>query len=160
MGRYAILRCMRRESAHRLVADTSLRRLRAIDKPHVRPAAELLTAHWELLLDRGDQLLGGTDEEQQTGIAAYADSLARSVMASLLLTQAPYEAGAGRGYRTLLVAHTYLHGLLGQRAQPPRSALTHLAQLADGGDVPADAALAALDTLAPRPAPEAAHAQS
>lgn len=155
-----VLRCMRRESAHRLVADTALRRLRALDAPHFRPTAELLTTHWELLRERGDRLLAGSEDDQQADIGGYADSLARSVTATFLLSQAAYEAGAGHGYRKLLVANTYLHSLLGQRATPPRSALAYLDQLADGGDVPADAALAVLDTLAPPAAPEAAYAQS
>ena len=139
-----VLRCMRRDAAHRFVVDTYLRRLQALEVPEAGPAVDVLTERWESLVKDGEQLLGSPDDEQQVRIAGYADSLARTVMASLLIEQATHEVIAGRGHRKLLVANTYLH-LLRAPGAVPRAALEHLTQLADGGDVPAGPALAALD---------------
>jgi acyl-CoA dehydrogenase len=139
-----VLRCMRRDAAHHFVVDTYLRRLQALEVPEVGPAVDVLTEWWESLLKDGEQLLGSPEDEQQVRIAGYADTLARTVMASLLIEQAAHETAAGRGHRKLLVANTYLH-LLRSPTAIPRAALEHLAQLADGGEVPAGPALAALE---------------
>ena len=64
-------------------------------------------------------------------------------MASLLVEQAAHEAG-DRGYRKLLVANTYVCSLDSAMTRP-HIALDYLGELADGGHVSLDVALAALD---------------
>ena len=73
--------------------------------------------------------------------------MTRTVMASLLLEQAAYENAHGLGHRKLLVANTYLHRLLRPASALPTSALEQLDQIADGGEVPPQAARSVLDLL-------------
>lgn len=101
-----VLRCMRRESAHRTVAAEYLARLPEIELPG---AAEL-TRRWQALRDEGDGLLQAPPDSQEVLIAPYASGLARAIMATLLLEQAAFEASHGAGDRKLLVAGAYLSG--------------------------------------------------
>ncbi|QUH03752.1 acyl-CoA dehydrogenase family protein [Saccharopolyspora erythraea] len=142
-----VLRCMRRESAHQAVAETYASRLHDMADPGVRPFAEVLLAHWKSMLDRGEHLLSTSPAEQEAGIGVYADALARTTMASLLLEQAAHEIANGLGHRKLLVAGTYLHRLLRPASALPTAALEQLDRIADGGDVPPEAARAVLDLL-------------
>lgn len=139
-----VLRCLRRESAHTVVVDTYLRRLRTIDLPAVQPAVDVLAERWQELLERGDAVLRMENSEQQVRIGVYAGELARAVMASLLVEQAAHEAAAGRGHRKLLVANTYLRRLRDPSATAA-TALRFLNELVDGGEVPAGAAMEVLD---------------
>lgn len=139
-----VLRCMRRDSAHTVVVGAYLRRLHALDVGEVKPAADLLAEHWEGLRDSGDALLRSASDVQQVLIAGYTGELARATMASLLVDQAAHEATAGQGYRKLLLANTYLRRLRTPTATP-RRALEFLNELADGGHVPAEAAMEVLD---------------
>lgn len=139
-----VLRCMRRDGAHQQVADTYSKRLTAIADPAARPAAEDMLRRWQTVCEEGDKLLAEPADVQECSIGDYADTLARSVMASLLLEQAAHDAAGDNGYRTLLVAHSYLQGLRGVPAAALRPALAYLDALTDGGYVPHDAAAAAL----------------
>ncbi|MEZ0093535.1 acyl-CoA dehydrogenase family protein [Streptacidiphilus sp. EB129] len=153
-----VLRCLRQDGSHRLLADVYRRRLHTLDDPEVRPAADILDRRWNALAVQGELLLAGPVEEQQADAGGFAEATARTVMASLLLEQAAYEAGSGLGHRKLLVAHTYLSRLdpldrpdrTGGPAPMPasavRSALAHLGELAEGGPVGIEAARAALET--------------
>lgn len=123
-----VLRCMRRENAHRALASTYTDRLCAL----ALPAAEQLVARWAEVSTRGDVLLQAPADEQEMRIGRYADELTRTVMATLLLEQAAHTPHDGRA---LLVAHTYL-GLLTDPEVLPRTALNRLTALADGGEVP------------------------
>jgi acyl-CoA dehydrogenase len=141
-----VLRCMRREQGHRSIAEHYLDRLAALDAPAVTPAGEDLVLCWTVLLSRGDELLSREPFGQEAGAAAYTDALCHTVMATLLLEQAQRDIVAGRGHRKLLLAHTWLHRLIGGRLDNLR-ALGALEQIADGGAVDASTAQAAYDAI-------------
>ncbi len=134
-----VLRCMRQDSAHRLLAETYLRRLRTIDDVEVKAPVHTVVEHWDALLLEGDQLLAEDRRTQQARIGVYAESLAHAVMASLLLEQAAYETAAGWGHRTAVVAASYVERLRATPTSPAYDrALAHLGELVDGSDVPPD----------------------
>jgi len=101
-----VLRCLRREGAHRVLAAEYLSRLAALDLPGT---AEV-TRRWHALRDEGEELLGQPPDAQQVLIAPYATGMARAVMATLLLEQAAFESQRGDGERKLLVATAYVSG--------------------------------------------------
>lgn len=144
-----VLRCMRREAAHRTVAETYLRRLAELTDPDIRPGADVVAARWRAVLEQGEQLLAGTRAEQETAVARYADAMTATVLATLLLEQAEFEAAAGLGHRKLLVAHTYLRALQQTASPSSAKALAHLEAIADGGHVPVDDARSALHDREP-----------
>lgn len=133
-----VLRCLRRASAHRTVADSYAGRSAAKPLPRASGMAADLAQRWETLRRDGDQLLQLPAERQEVEIAGYAARLTRTVMATLLMEQAGFEAQNGRGERKLLVAQAYLDGL-DNPAQPSTRALATLDVLADGGHIPAHA---------------------
>lgn len=90
---------------------------------------------WEELVDEGERLIVGTDDAAQAASARYSDELARTVMATLLFDLADHGIREGRGYRSLLVANSYLAGLAGK---VPSAALGKLDVITDGGDVELD----------------------
>ncbi|MCX5437021.1 acyl-CoA dehydrogenase family protein [Streptomyces sp. NBC_00063] len=116
-----VLRCMRRQGAHRTLADTYG------DRAETR-------GRWELLRKKGDALLELPAEEQEMRIGRYADELTRAVMETLLYDQAAHETETTGNGRALLVARTCT-ALLDDPDTPPRAALDHLAELAEGGRV-------------------------
>ncbi|MFF1396479.1 acyl-CoA dehydrogenase family protein [Streptomyces sp. NPDC058287] len=116
-----VLRCMRRQAAHCTLADTYG------DRAETR-------GRWELLRKKGDALLELPADEQEMRIGRYADELTRAVMETLLYDQAAHEAEATGNGRALLVARTCT-ALLDDPDTPPRAALDHLAELAEGGRV-------------------------
>ncbi|MFD3562164.1 acyl-CoA dehydrogenase family protein [Streptomyces sp. NPDC058686] len=116
-----VLRCMRRQGAHRTLADTYG------DRAETR-------GRWEVLRKKGDALLELPADEQEMRIGRYADELTRAVMETLLYDQAAHEAETTGNGRALLVARTCT-ALLDDPDTPPRPALDHLAELAEGGQV-------------------------
>jgi alkylation response protein AidB-like acyl-CoA dehydrogenase len=132
-----VLRCLRRQGSHRVLADTFSARLAEIRHPGAEAAAAVLRKRWDALRAVGDALLEEPADEQEFRIPAYADSLTRALLGTLLLEQAGYEAERGGGFRKLLVAHAYLN-------PGSRAARAHLGALADGGPVPATTAQEAL----------------
>lgn len=116
-----VLRCMRRFGSHRTLADTYGDR-------------GLVKHRWELLRKQGEALLELPAEEQEMRIGRYADRLTHAVMATLLHDQAAHETEATGNGRALLVARTYT-ALLDDPDALPRTALDHLAELAEGGKV-------------------------
>ncbi|MFB6672403.1 acyl-CoA dehydrogenase family protein [Streptomyces sp. NPDC056390] len=116
-----VLRCMRRQGAHRTLADTYG------DRAETR-------GRWELLRKKGDALLELPADEQEMRIGRYADELTRAVMETLLYDQAAHETETTGNGRALLVARTCT-ALLDDPDTPPRAALDHLAELAEGGRV-------------------------
>ncbi|MEU6769052.1 acyl-CoA dehydrogenase family protein [Streptomyces sp. NPDC046853] len=117
-----VLRCMRRAAAHRTLAGTYG------DRDPVRH-------RWELLRKQGDALLELPEDEQEARAGRYADKLTHAVMATLLYDQADHERRTTGDGRALLVARTYA-ALLDDPDTLPRTALDHLAELAEGGQVP------------------------
>jgi hypothetical protein len=116
-----VLRCMRRQGAHRTLADTYGGRAET-------------RGRWELLRKKGDALLELPADEQEMRIGRYADELTRAVMETLLYDQAAHETETTGNGRALLVARTCT-ALLDDPDTPPRAALDHLAELAEGGRV-------------------------
>ncbi|MFE7011896.1 acyl-CoA dehydrogenase family protein [Streptomyces sp. NPDC057651] len=116
-----VLRCMRRQGAHHTLADTYG------DRAETR-------GRWELLRKKGDALLELPADEQEMRIGRYADELTRAVMETLLYDQAAHETETTGNGRALLVARTCT-ALLDDPDTPPRAALDHLAELAEGGRV-------------------------
>jgi hypothetical protein len=116
-----VLRCMRRQAAHRTLADTYGDRAETRER-------------WERLRKKGDALLELPADEQEMRIGRYADELTRAVMETLLYDQAAHEAKTTGNGRALLVARTCT-ALLDDPDTPPRAALDHLAELAEGGQV-------------------------
>lgn len=116
-----VLRCMRRSGSHRTLADTYG------DRAPVK-------RRWELLREQGDALSELPADEQEMRIGRYADRLTHAVMATLLHDQADHETEAIGNGRALLVARTYT-ALLDDPDALPRTALDHLAELAEGGKV-------------------------
>ncbi|WP_406338760.1 acyl-CoA dehydrogenase family protein [Streptomyces sp. NBC_00649] len=116
-----VLRCMRRQGAHHTLADTYG------DRAETR-------GRWELLRKKGDALLELPTDEQEMRIGRYADELTRAVMETLLYDQAAHETETTGNGRALLVARTCT-ALLDDPDTPPRAALDHLAELAEGGRV-------------------------
>ncbi|MGH3436887.1 MAG: acyl-CoA dehydrogenase family protein [Sciscionella sp.] len=133
-----VLRCLRREHGHHTVAEVYANRLAAVTVPEGAEAVAELRRRWQSLVQAGDALLRLPEDVQQVRIAGYAELMTRTVMATLLLEQADFEAAGGRGYRKLLVAQAYLHGLDAQAA-PSQRAMAHLAEIADGGYLQATA---------------------
>lgn len=116
-----VLRCMRSLDSHRTLADTYG------DRAPVK-------RRWELLREQGDALIELPADEQEMRIGRYADRLTHAVMATLLHDQADHETEATGNGRALLVARTYT-ALLDDPDALPRTALDHLAELAEGGKV-------------------------
>jgi alkylation response protein AidB-like acyl-CoA dehydrogenase len=116
-----VLRCMRRQAAHRTLADTYGDRAETRER-------------WERLRKKGDALLELPADEQEMRIGRYADELTRAVMETLLYDQAAHETETTGNGRALLVARTCT-ALLDDPDTPPRAALDHLAELAEGGQV-------------------------
>ncbi|MCR8695325.1 acyl-CoA dehydrogenase family protein [Rhodococcus pyridinivorans] len=140
-----VLRSMRKNGAHRVLADAQ-RTLLDAAHPECAPITAALRDRWDALEARGEDLLAGDDTHAQTRSAIYTDDLARTVMATLLVDLASHRIEHGLGHRSLLVAHAYLDGLAGE---PNAVALDHLAAIADGTNVdPSVAAAAAPSTAA------------
>ncbi|WP_219418847.1 acyl-CoA dehydrogenase family protein [Pseudonocardia nigra] len=142
-----VLRCMRREAAHRRLAEVYRGRVEALAHPDIRDASVLLVERWAALDAAGERLLDDPREWQEIGIGRYAGELARTLMATILLEHAEHQLDHGGGHRGLLVAHTALQRLL-DPAAAPAAALENLDALADGGPVPAGSAAAALEEVA------------
>lgn len=103
-----VLRCLRREGAHRRLAAEYRARLAAVPLPGAGEGGGEetgeLARRWQALEEEGDAILAGPDDAQQMLIAPYATALARAIMGTLLLEQAAFESGD----RKLLVARAYL----------------------------------------------------
>ena len=129
-----VLRCLRKFNSHRTVAGAMTDILSTVG-PDCEAGSGVLLRRWEELVDEGDRLISGSDDAAQAASARYSDELARTVMATLLFDLADHGIREGRGYRSLLVANSYLAGLVGK---VPSAALGNLDVITDGGDVELD----------------------
>ncbi|MCU6481156.1 acyl-CoA dehydrogenase family protein [Arthrobacter sp. A2-55] len=134
-----VLRCMKQYGAHRVVADSMLEKLSALQATDAAPGAQQLTEAWHLVLTRGDALLSGANQDAQALIGHYTNTLAQLVMSTLLLEQAIHESA--NGYRKLMVANSYLDVIVNGRTGALPAALQWLDEIVDGDSVPREAAL-------------------
>ena len=122
-----VLRCMRLQNAHQVLAETYLERL----DPAVTPLGARLARHWQALRERGDELLDRGRAQQELAVGDYTEALAHAVMGTLLVEQAAWEAKNARGERKRLVAEAYLLRLL-TPDEIPVAAIDALADIVDG----------------------------
>ena len=122
-----VLRCMRLQHGHRVLAEVYLERL----DPTVTPLAGRLAQHWQELRERGDTLLARDRDRQELAVGDYTEALARAVLATLLVEQAAWEVKEGRGERKRVVAQAYLQRMFTPE-EPPMAALDALGAIVDG----------------------------
>lgn len=130
-----VLRCLRRENTHRLLAGYYGGRLGQLRDPAVAGPAGELRARWERLASDADDLLGRPRDEQEIGIAGWATAVADTLAATLLLEQADHRLGTDGDRRSLLVAGTVL-ARLDDPAAIPAEALRCVDALAEGTPLP------------------------
>ncbi|HYH32548.1 MAG TPA: acyl-CoA dehydrogenase family protein [Pseudonocardia sp.] len=120
-----VLRCMRRQDAHRVLAETYRERLAEVDLPGADGLVDRLREHWDALRERGDHLLGLARDEQEAAIGDHTEALCHAVMAALLVEQAAWETAHDLGPRKQLVATAFLQRLFTPDVVPS-TALHHL----------------------------------
>jgi acyl-CoA dehydrogenase len=125
-----VLRCMRRQSAHRVVIDTYSTRLSKVDLPSATNLIRALGERWARMLVDAEGLLSGSEEDQEAGIGDFTLALCQSVMATLLMEQAGWEQARTGDRRKELVAAAYAARICGEGslAEP----LAHLPAIIDG----------------------------
>jgi alkylation response protein AidB-like acyl-CoA dehydrogenase len=126
-----VLRCLRRQNAHQVLADSYLDRLTAIGSADGIALGWELVEHWRGLRHRGDDLLRRDPPEQELAAGDYTEALSQAVMGTLLVEQAAWEAKNGRGPRKTLVAHAFLQRLFTPE-EIPTAAIDALALIVDG----------------------------
>ncbi|MER7011618.1 acyl-CoA dehydrogenase family protein [Saccharopolyspora sp. NPDC000359] len=126
-----VLRCMRLQGAHRVLADTYRERLTGAEAEV--PLVERLSEHWRDLRARGEWLLERGRAEQEMAAGDYTEALCQAVMATVLVEQAAWEAKEGYGRRKALVAEAFLQRLFTPE-EIPTAALDALPAIVDGGD--------------------------
>jgi acyl-CoA dehydrogenase len=126
-----VLRCMRKDMSHRVVADAYRARLEALSPGFSSPAVETLLTRWAGLAKRGDYILTLAKDGQEIRAGDFTDALCHATAATLLLEQAAHEADRGYGDRKRLVAASFLERL----EQPdaiPAAALAQMEAIVDG----------------------------
>lgn len=106
-----VLRCMRKQDAHRVVAENYRGRVAALDGTEAGALVRRLVEHWDHLIDRGDGIVAAERFQQELLVGDYTDDLCQAVMASLLAEQAEWESRNGLGHRKGLVARSFLQRL-------------------------------------------------
>jgi acyl-CoA dehydrogenase len=109
-----VLRCMRRQSAHKVVIDTYSTRLSKVYLPGATNQIRALGERWARVLVDAEDLLSGSDEDQEAGIGDFTLALCQSVMATLLMEQAGWEQARTGDRRKELVAAAYAARICGQ----------------------------------------------
>ncbi|WP_051342588.1 acyl-CoA dehydrogenase family protein [Pseudonocardia spinosispora] len=128
-----VLRCMRLQNAHRVLADTYLDRLDSSGVADADPLVERLALQWRRLRERGDAILAREPGDRELAVGDYTQALGDAVMATLLVEQAVWETKAGAGARKTLVAHAFLQRLFTPE-EVPTAAINALALVVDGND--------------------------
>jgi alkylation response protein AidB-like acyl-CoA dehydrogenase len=113
-----VLRCMRKQDAHRHLAVTYRDRVTVLDESELGELVGRLVEHWDHLLARGDDILARDRFDQELCIGDYTDALCQAVMASLLAEQAQWESRNGMGHRKAVVARSYLQRLFEPETVP------------------------------------------
>jgi acyl-CoA dehydrogenase len=126
-----VLRCMRKDQAHRVLADAYSARLDALSAGFASLSAATLLKRWSGLAKRGDHILTLAKDGQEIRIGDFTDALCHLTAATLLLEQAVYESEHGYGDRKRLVAISFIERLVEPDAIPD-AALPHLESIAGG----------------------------
>ncbi|MBM6622117.1 acyl-CoA dehydrogenase family protein [Micrococcaceae bacterium RIT802] len=134
-----VLRCMRKQGTHRLLAETMTAGLEAVTLPEAGGDVRTLLVRWEAITARGDALIAGPAADAEAMVGRYADALAQLVMATLMLTQADTEATRDGNFRKLLVARTFIALNILHDDEVAPEALGHLEQIIDGAVLTRDA---------------------
>jgi acyl-CoA dehydrogenase len=134
-----VLRCMRRQNTHRLLAQTMTAKLNTVTLAEAGPELRELLTRWSAIVDRGDAILSAEAEAAEALIGGYADDLAQLIMASLLLEQADSEVTRDGNFRKLLVARTFIGSTLTGDEAVVASFLTHFDDIVDGASMTRDA---------------------
>jgi len=143
-----VLRCMRKQNTHHLLAQTMTEKLGDITSAEAGPDVRELLSRWEGIVDRGEVILAAESDAAEALIGGYTDSLAQLIMATLLLEQADAEAARDGNWRKLLVARTFIGANILADESAVEAALAHFEDIVDGKTVPREA-------LASTPAPVA-----
>ncbi|MHB8576148.1 MAG: acyl-CoA dehydrogenase family protein, partial [Dehalococcoidia bacterium] len=140
-----VARAMEKERAHVTLLSDIRRRLDGLRDSALQPLAGVLRG----AVGRLDRQLGRLAEIDDGYRDLPLDGLARRLyhlnVATLLLEEADWQAGRGRGYRKLVLAARYLRGFVyppqdDELAAPDTTTIDWFAALVDGGYVPAEAA--------------------
>ncbi|MGN6574444.1 MAG: acyl-CoA dehydrogenase family protein [Nocardioides sp.] len=113
-----VLRCMRKQDAHRHLAETYRARVVVLDRSDMGELVGRLVEHWDHLRARGDDILARDRFDQELCIGDYTDALCQAVMASLLVEQAQWESRNGMGHRKTVVARSFLQRLFDPETVP------------------------------------------
>lgn len=134
-----VLRCMRKQDTHRLLANTMAEKLNTITLAEAGPEVRELLTRWTAIVDRGDVILGAKSDAAEALIGGYADDLAQLIMATLLLEQADAEVTRDTNFRKLLVARTFIGSNITADEKAVVDTLAHFEDIVEGEAVPREA---------------------
>ncbi|WP_193096357.1 acyl-CoA dehydrogenase family protein [Brevibacterium sp. FME17] len=134
-----VLRCMRKQDTHRLLAKTMEEKLIPITLAEAGPEVRELLTRWTAIVDRGDVILGAESDVAEALIGGYADDLAQLIMATLLLEQADAEVTRDTNFRKLLVAKAFIGGNISADETAVVDTLAHFEDIVDGASVTREA---------------------
>ncbi|MDN5550885.1 MAG: acyl-CoA dehydrogenase, partial [Brevibacterium sp.] len=147
-----VLRCMRKQNTHQLLAETMTQKLNTITLAEAGPETRELLTRWTAIVDRGDVILSAEPDAAEALIGGYADDLAQLIMATLLLEQADAEVSRDDNFRKLLVARTFIGSNITADENAVVDTLSHFENIVDGQAVPRNAVSTG---VVPTPAPVA-----
>lgn len=138
-------RAIRREAAHEVFFAWLHRTLDGLADRDVQEVAAPVADQVTELRSRVVRLLDTEPGERAARMGAATNRMAQTAMAVGLLAEADHAARAGAGYRKLLVAASYRDRVFAPDRwwdDTPDAARRWLAEIVDGGNVPAEAATA------------------
>ncbi|PCC55852.1 acyl-CoA dehydrogenase [Brevibacterium aurantiacum] len=147
-----VLRCIRKQNTHQLLAETMTQKLNTITLAEAGPETRELLTRWTAIVDRGDVILSAEPDAAEALIGGYADDLAQLIMAALLLEQADAEVSRDDNFRKLLVARTFIGSNITADENAVVDTLSHFENIVDGQAVPRNAVSTG---VVPTPAPVA-----
>lgn len=134
-----VLRCMRKQDTHRLLANTMVEKLNTITLAEADPEVRELLTRWTAIVDRGDVILGAEADTAEALIGGYADDLAQLIMATLLLEQGDAEVARDTNFRKLLIARTFIGSNITADESAVVDTLAHFEDIVDGASVTREA---------------------
>lgn len=134
-----VLRCMRKQDTHRLLANTMTEKLTTITVAEAGPEIRELLTRWTAIVDRGDMILSAESDAAEALIGGYADDLAQLIMATLLVEQADAEVTRDTNFRKLLVAKTFIGSNITADEGAVVDTLAHFEDIVEGQAVPREA---------------------